>query len=90
MQIVDSFCLCATILVQIVAKYKGRQIMPVISNNMAKAIKRQRGELNLKVSDLAEQTNLSRFTLYRVLNGTGEYVTDKTYNALNEWLYQKL
>ncbi|MBS9337209.1 helix-turn-helix domain-containing protein [Fructobacillus parabroussonetiae] len=64
--------------------------MPVISNDMAKAIKRQRGELNLKVSDLAEQTNLSRFTLYRVLNGTGEYVTDKTYNALNEWLYQKL
>lgn len=69
---------------------KGVILMPVISNNMAKAIKRQRGELNLKVSDLAEQTNLSRFTLYRVLNGTGEYVTDKTYNALNEWLYQKL
>ncbi|CAK1237190.1 helix-turn-helix transcriptional regulator [Fructobacillus evanidus] len=64
--------------------------MPVISNDMAKAIKRQRGELNLKVSDLAEQTNLSRYTLYRVLNGTGKYVKGKTYNALNEWLYQKL
>lgn len=64
--------------------------MPTINESMLRAIKRQRGELNLKVSDLAEQTNLSRFTLYRVLNGTGEYVTDKTYNALNEWLYQKL
>lgn len=64
--------------------------MPVISENMAKAIRRQRGELNLKVSQLAEQTNLSRFTLYRILNGTGEYVTDKTYNALNDWLYKRL
>lgn len=64
--------------------------MPTINESMLRAIKRQRGELNLKVSDLAKQTSLSRFTLYRVLNGTREYVTDKTYNALNEWLYQKL
>ncbi len=64
--------------------------MPVIKSEMARAIRRQRGELNLKVSQLAEQTQLSRFTLYRVLKGNGEYVTDKTYNALNDWLYTKL
>lgn len=64
--------------------------MPKINESMLKAIRRQRGELNLKVNDLAAQTNLSRFTLYRVLNGTGEYVTDKTYEALSNWLYEKL
>lgn len=54
------------------------------------AVRRARGEDNLKVSELEAKTGLSRYVLYRVINGTTTNVRPSTIEKLNKWLYQRI
>lgn len=64
--------------------------MVTISNDFITAIKRKRGELNISVIELAHQTELSRWTLAKILKGKTDNVQPITASKLNEWLYKKM
>lgn len=57
-----------------------------ISLDMLLSLKRKRGELNMKISDLSRETHLSRFTLYRIFNDQTTSVNRRTFNNLSNWL----
>lgn len=57
-----------------------------INNEVLKAIRRKKGELNLNVLELAKQTNISRWTLDTILKGNAESVFPTTKEKLITWL----
>lgn len=53
-------------------------------------LKRKRGENNLTINELANETDLSRFTVSKILkNGLNEDITPTTFKKLNDWLINK-
>lgn len=62
----------------------------MISKDLTTAIKRKRGELNITVIELANQTGVSRWTLDKILKGTTNNVRPMTASKLNEWLYKQI
>lgn len=61
-----------------------------LSNDLMKALRRQRGENNISVLELARQTGVSRWTLDKILKGTTNSVRPTTISKLNEWLYKQI
>lgn len=57
---------------------------------MITALKRARGERNLKVNQLAKETGVSRWTLDKLLKGEGTNVQNRTMHYLNDWLYKQV
>lgn len=54
-----------------------------------RSLRRIRGEQNISVIELARQTNVSRWTLDRILaNKQGTTANPSTLAKLNQWLYQ--
>ncbi|MGO3468483.1 MAG: helix-turn-helix domain-containing protein [Weissella hellenica] len=64
--------------------------MAKLSNDLMKALRRQRGENNISVLELARQTGVSRWTLDKILKGTTNSVRPTTISKLNEWLYKQI
>lgn len=61
-----------------------------VSDELKRAIKRKRGELNLTWVLLAQKTEVNRFTLRKITNGTQSYMNISTAEKLNEWLYSQI
>lgn len=57
-----------------------------INKEVLTAIKRKRGELNLTVKQLAQETGVSRWTLDTILKGNAESVFPTTKEKLVTWL----
>lgn len=62
--------------------------MPKVTTDQIKALGRKRGELNITVSEMARQTDVSRWTLDNILSGRSVMIRTETMNKLNSWLYQ--
>lgn len=62
--------------------------MPKVTTDQIKALGRKRGELNITVSEMARQTDVSRWTLDNILSGRSVMIRTETMNKLNGWLYQ--
>ncbi|MDE7512321.1 hypothetical protein [Pediococcus pentosaceus] len=60
--------------------------MTVITEDLIKAIRRKKGELNLNVLKLSDQTNISRWTLDKILKGDAKQIYPSTKEKLVEWL----
>lgn len=61
--------------------------MPQINQDLITSVKRKRGELNLTVLELSKQTDISRWTLDKLLNSQRTTVQNQTIERLNNWLY---
>lgn len=57
-----------------------------INDVVLTAIKRKRGELNLTVKQLSQETDVSRWTLDKILRGDAESVYPTTKEKLVTWL----
>lgn len=57
-----------------------------INDVVLTAIKRKRGELNLTVKQLSRETDVSRWTLDKILRGDAESVYPTTKEKLVTWL----
>lgn len=57
-----------------------------LSNQQVTAIKRKRGELDLSITDLANITGVSKWTLIDIFNHNHRNVTSITFKKLNDWL----
>ena len=57
-----------------------------LSEQQVKAIKRKRGELNLTINVLANDTGVSRYTLSAIINHDRRKVQQRTFLKLNDWL----
>lgn len=64
--------------------------MTRLSDNTILFLKRKRGEQNISVIELANQTGVSRWTLAKILKGTTDSVRPTTASKLNEWLYKQI
>lgn len=64
--------------------------MPIATNEMLTALRRKRGENNLKVSELAKETGVSRWTLDQLLSGKRTVIHARTEQLINLWLYKQL
>lgn len=60
--------------------------MAKISNEFITDLKRKRGEKNISVLELANQTGVSRWTLAKILKGTTKNFQNDTILKLNNWL----
>lgn len=59
------------------------------SREFVMALRRKRGETNIKISELATQTGVSVWTLRALLDSEGGKPTrPSTLAKLNQWLYQ--
>lgn len=59
------------------------------SREFVMALRRKRGETNIKISELATQTGVSVWTLRDILKSEGGKPTrPSTIAKLNQWLYQ--
>ena len=54
------------------------------------ALKRKRGELNLNVLELSKQTDVSRWTLDKILSGKANNIHNDTKEKLDRWLCQNI
>lgn len=54
------------------------------------ALRRKRGELNLSVQELSEETGVSRWTLDKILKGKTDVFRPSTIKKIDEWLYSKI
>ena len=50
------------------------------------AIKRKRGELDYSITDLANVTDVSKWTLIDIFKHDHRNVTSNTFKRLNDWL----
>ncbi|CCG90638.1 helix-turn-helix domain-containing protein [Pediococcus pentosaceus] len=57
-----------------------------INNEILTAIKRKRGELNITISKLANETGVSRFTIYRIFEENNVPIHPMTKEKLITWL----
>lgn len=57
-----------------------------LSNQQVTAIKRKRGELDLSITDLANITGVSKWTLIDIFKHNHRNVTSITFKKLNDWL----
>ena len=57
-----------------------------LSNQQVTAIKRKRGELDLSITDLANTTGVSKWTLIDIFKHDHRNVTSITFKKLNDWL----
>lgn len=57
-----------------------------ISEQQVTAIKRKRGELDLSITDLANTTGVSKWTLIDIFKHGHRNVTSITFKKLNDWL----
>ena len=64
--------------------------MTKLPETLRTAVKRKRGEQNISVIELSNQTGVSRWTLDKILKGTTDSVRPTTANKLNEWLYKQI
>ena len=55
-----------------------------LSEQQVKAIKRKRGELNLTINVLANDTGVSRYTLSAIINHDRRKVQQRTFLKLND------
>ncbi|KAA8439185.1 helix-turn-helix transcriptional regulator [Weissella paramesenteroides] len=60
--------------------------MTHLTNETALALKRKRGELNISVIELANQTGVSRWTLAKILKGKTEDFQNTTISKIDNWL----
>lgn len=61
--------------------------MSQISNDVITAIKRKRGERNISINKLAEESGVSRFSIYRLFDGgENKSVYPTTKERLVNWL----
>jgi DNA-binding XRE family transcriptional regulator len=67
---------------------KGGETMK-LSEKQVLETKRKRGELNLKIVDLANTTGINRHTLGQILNHKHRNVTKSTFYKLNNWLIEQ-
>lgn len=54
------------------------------------ALKRKRGELNLKISELSKSVGISRQTTSNILKGKTDRVTKATAEKIDNWLLDQL
>lgn len=64
--------------------------MAEVSNELRMALGRKRGELNINVVTLSQETGVSRWTLDKILSGQRTSVRVGTIAKLNDWLYQRV
>lgn len=64
---------------------KGQNKMKLTENQVI-AIKRKRGELDLSITDLANTTGVSKWTLIDIFKHDHRNVNSKTFKKLNDWL----
>lgn len=64
--------------------------MTKLPETLRTAVKRKRGEQNISVIELSNQTGVSRWTLDKILKGTTDSVRPTTASKLNEWLYKQI
>lgn len=57
-----------------------------LSESQVTAIKRKRGELDLSITDLANTTGVSKWTLIDIFKHNHRSVTSITFKKLNDWL----
>lgn len=57
-----------------------------LTEQQVTAIKRKRGELDLSITDLANTTGVSKWTLIDVFKHNHRNVTSITFKKLNDWL----
>ena len=57
-----------------------------LSNQQVTAIKRKRGELDLSITNLANITGVSKWTLSDIFKHNHRNVTSITFKKLNDWL----
>ena len=57
-----------------------------LSERQVLEVKRKRGELNLKNTELANATGINRHTLGQILNHDHRNVNKSTFYKLNDWL----
>ena len=57
-----------------------------LSNQQVTAIKRKRGELDLSITDLANITGVSKWTLIDIFKHDHRNVNSITFKRLNDWL----
>lgn len=61
------------------------------SRELVMAMRRKRGEENVKMTELAEQTGVSVWTLRALLDSEGGKPTrPSTLAKLNKWLYERV
>lgn len=64
--------------------------MPKISNDFLFAILRKKGELNLNIKELSNETSISRWVLSDLINKRRNLFHFKTIDLLEKWLYSKI
>lgn len=57
-----------------------------ISSTVLLELKRKRGERNITVTDLSEETGVSRWTLADILAGRKSIVKKSTYQKIDNWI----
>lgn len=57
-----------------------------LSDQQVTAIKRKRGELDLSITNLANITGVSKWTLIDIFKHNHRNVTSITFKKLNDWL----
>ncbi|MEN2380894.1 helix-turn-helix transcriptional regulator [Lactobacillus helveticus] len=57
-----------------------------LSEQQVTAIKRKRSELDLSITDLANTTGVSKWTLIDIFKHDHRNVTSITFKKLNDWL----
>lgn len=58
----------------------------LLTEQQVTAIKRKRGELDLSITDLANTTGVSKWTLIDIFKHKHRNVTSITFSKLNNWL----
>lgn len=58
----------------------------LLTEQQVTAIKRKRGELDLSITDLANTTGVSKWTLINIFKHDHRNVTSITFKKLNDWL----
>lgn len=58
-----------------------------LTDNQLLALRRLKGEKNITISALAEEINISRFTLSRALNN--QSLRPKNVKIINDWLLKQ-
>ena len=58
----------------------------LLTEQQVTAIKRKRGELDLSITDLANITGVSKWTLIDIFKHNHRNVTSITFKKLNDWL----